>query len=1403
VDNQLKHGEGINAQYDLTGCGHTINFEYLNSEGTAITTFTAAQKAFLKNEEIFFQATDELGIENKFYPSIFYKPEPTSSEEVTFTYVHKSLPDRNYIVTPGKVYTYAACLGNGDPVPIYEVPSAANGNQEDVEATFVVKTIPDLSQLTTLDQITSASSVKFTHTIPVGAARGHDTAEPFISYTYFKTSTPSIQNKVINSTDLVKEFSNLESSVPYTFIITFTSSVGNSQRKLNLTPSVVPATLALNDVSIKSNLELATDKSAVDGGVTVFYNLPSNLASLKALGAPKIQTAKIELQFMDFNVDKNAYVESSQVKRFEILASAFDNPNSTLAGYVMQYTIPTSEVGIGASVKARVTFTNNTADGSKGWSPFTGLAMSMKLAENADIRYHVIPGSSVCALDLYRTAEPILHGARAPAGFKYKLYTKKGIEAEEVANLAFDEIFEDNDGVFIGRDSNDNFIGLNSVGERVVTVNNGVRTASSVSRVVNGQPELYPEVVRLYKKGIADLEAGKVYTFRVCTLSKSPHSNDIFESTGFIQTVYAKKNVGSVDQATITGSPLDNNGIPLTIGTNPAVKISFAVPANNVALNGGVKGAVSFVLLDQQENEIVGAGAHPYPTVSTDTLSWTVEQPLGPQRNYHVVVRVMDEQKTTKLNAALPTVSTVPAATLGTLKTLENQRSIAYLPAVTGLTFTRGNTPTSMDLSWNKQSLDLPQRYLFTDFVNVLVVVDDETGSIVAPVVGLEIPYARVLQRETITGLTAGRKYSAHMIPKQKYSATVDKIMKNSTSISFVAGSKPNIPTNVNRYPANESIVLDWEKVLVTSTGGTLGNYEIAAIKNVPAAKAEDEFPAKQTRVNVSAESYATVIEAYPTPEIGIAGADGTKIRIANNVEYNVAVRSTSVLSSSVVSVPVTYESLRLVGEPVSPETLASDWSNVVTAKPNDFPQQPDPVTLLSDATNVYLTWKAKPDQEFIVFHDNDAYFTSSSFANADDSGVSRLQFQTASSVLSALYSYSDEKHTIKVPRTTTVRTTKDLKIFHVSDSGVLSDPRIVSNVSAIAAPGLVRDAKFEVETDTSCTVSFKAPEDTGASGSTIYTAKGMINNGPLQYEITVETKVGNDYVVKKTFGNISTLSTTLNDIKITGSSLFIAIKAYYMQPGFPGESDTAVAGAKVYVNRLNPSEVKQEIRLGPRPLAGSIPLSNVLAMSTNRSIIFDYQFPAEVRYFPYPIKELKVKVFDGQTQIGSTTTITPTSGANFVYGESKTITIPSMKYGKSYKIQVQPIGNYLYAQDPPLSEIESVVPYKKMEIDSITKSGDKYICTVDLNGDRIQHITAIQKPADFSTSPLLVQNPVVNDTTIRKFGVENETHAAGQKATFEFSSIANSSAALVIVSGKTFDIRDHPANSFGAIIPV
>jgi hypothetical protein len=37
--------------------------------------------------------------------------------------------------------------------------------------------------------------------------------------------------------------------------------------------------------------------------------------------------------------------------------------------------------------------------------------------------------------------------------------------------------------------------------------------------------------------------------------------------------------------------------------------------------------------------------------------------------------------------------------------------------------------------------------------------------------------------------------------------------------------------------------------------------------------------------------------------------------------------------------------------------------------------------------------------------------------------------------------------------------------------------------------------------------------------------------------------------------------------------------------------------------------------------------------------------------------------------------------------------------------------------------------------------------------------------------------------------------------ARFSFTS-AGSTAALVIVNGKTFDILDNPANSFGAVIP-
>ena len=228
-------------------------------------------------------------------------------------------------------------------------------------------------------------------------------------------------------------------------------------------------------------------------------------------------------------------------------------------------------------------------------------------------------------------------------------------------------------------------------------------------------------------------------------------------------------------------------------------------------------------------------------------------------------------------------------------------------------------------------------------------------------------------------------------------------------------------------------------------------------------------------------------------------------------------------------------------------------------------------------------------------------------------------------------------------------------------------------------------------------------------------------------------------------------------------------------------------------MNRMNGS-TREGIRLGPRPLAGTIGNVKATDASANQ-ISFEYRFPAEVPNYAYPINKLEVKVFDGLREHTSF----DLSSGSFAYDSSRNIVVQNLKYGKRYRVQVQPIGNYFNAQNPPSSEITEVVPYAKMEIVNIAKSGDKYTCDVSLNGDVINNITAISKPTD-STSALVIINPSTNSIVRR--GVETTTHAAEQTATFEFTS-SNSKAALVIVSGKTSDIRDHPANSFGATIPL
>jgi hypothetical protein len=577
--------------------------------------------------------------------------------------------------------------------------------------------------------------------------------------------------------------------------------------------------------------------------------------------------------------------------------------------------------------------------------------------------------------------------------------------------------------------------------------------------------------------------------------------------------------------------------IPLKIGTNPAVNIRFTVPNNDLSLNGGAKGAVSFVVTDSVGALIPGADALSYPVPNADNvtasaLSWTVAQPLGPARSYRVAVRVMDEQKTEKLNAKLPTVST--SSTLGTPRTSADIQSIDYVPAVTNLKLTR-LVDASMNISWTRQVPPIDQNYLYDgSFVNVLVVVDDISGITVGS--ALDVSFSDLSRN--VAGLIRGRKYSAHVIPRQTFGSS-NKIMKNKESISFVAGTSPSVPQNLASYPTEGKIVLDWGNS--TANGGTIDLYQIAAIRDVSAISRDYlyQFPTEQESAASTSVSYFTLQKAFSHPD---KNKSDDLVDISNNQKYKVAVRATSKLSSSADSVPVTYESLTLKGTNVSETILFSAWSSVVDVIPDTKPQTPGEVTVLSDASNVTVSWDAQINQEFLVFNNNDLYFRSSQFAQNGRPGVDSLQDGDASD---NKYSYSQGtvggRHNIKCGLST-----KDLKIFNVTTGGVLSDVRSVENFSAMVAPGGVTDALFEVVDASTCRVSFKAPSDAGAAGQRIWTANAQSTNGSLLYEITVESPINS---IKKTFKSINTLSTNLDGITgITGSNIFIAIKAYYIQ---------------------------------------------------------------------------------------------------------------------------------------------------------------------------------------------------------------------------------------------------------------
>ena len=834
--------------------------------------------------------------------------------------------------------------------------------------------------------------------------------------------------------------------------------------------------------------------------------------------------------------------------------------------------------------------------------------------------------------------------------------------------------------------------------------------------------------------------------------------------------------------ATISSSPVDENGIPLTSGGNPAVSISFTVPTNDVSLNGGANGPVSFVLRNESNKNVLSPLSYPTSS-STSTLNWIVPQELGYTKQYKVAVQVLDQQFVSKTDGELPSVPRINTVE-GSSSNSTSVQSITYVSAPSNLKITRLANGTSANLSWTPQTPAPGQGYLFDpSFVNVLVVLDDVSGSPVVP--ATDVSFTDVSRN--ITSLTVGRKYSAHLIPKQRFGSFT--LMRNVEAVSFIAAGNPTSPTIVSVLPADKQITFDWSDS--TAVGGRLGNYEVAAIQDVSSSSTTPAFPTNQKAAESVSASLITINKAYTTLENGLSTSSASTQSMVNNTleGYRLAVRSTSSLDASSQAVPVTYESLRLNG-PASPaDTLRSEWTVLLDKVfPSVGATQPGSLTVVSDISNVSVSWPADIE-EFVVYLNNALYFTSSTYKNTllQQSGASRLINGTATD---ASYSYvpaavpgAGASHLIRCGLRI-----NEIRVHNISKGGVLSPAQTLQNVSALQPAGSVTSAAFEVIDASTCRVTFTAPVNTGGAGQTVSPLNGSPSTaGNLMYLIHVENAQAQSLRNPFETSSVENRLTLANN-----SSVFIAIQTYWMI------NNTRITNNdKVYVNRMSGS-TRQPIVLGPAPVAGTIGDVQDLATGNSNQISFKYRTPAPIGY---PISSLQVRVFDGNSEITSQT-ITPQSGSSsFAYDvSSQNIDVSGLKLGKSYKVQVEPIGNYFSAQNPPLS-IATVVPYKKMEILSIAKNGDNYTCDVSLNGDKITGITAIIKPS--AAGPLTIQTPLVtsNPNLITFSGFESATHGPLQTARFSFSS-PGSASALVIVNGKTFDILDNPANSFGAVIP-
>jgi hypothetical protein len=276
---------------DISSAGHTITFEYgtIGTDGSfnirSPATFTDTERASIPTKHQIVARMSSGALRRIYFNS-------TTTTNTTTTYVLNTVV-RN--LTPGTQYFYGIVFGtNGTPSYVM-----VNGSTTQ-ERSFTVLGVP--GNFSTRVVVNSSTNVSL---ITEGTGSAGLTQ---IYYEFYKTTTPEdYTQKTDNSSNKVANLTStfdLSSGEQYTFDITYFNEVASITRKVFATATLVPSVLPKADVTIVSNLEIepASSRSSVAGGVTVFFKLPSNFLSLASasINAP-VTHASIQLRPMVLN----------------------------------------------------------------------------------------------------------------------------------------------------------------------------------------------------------------------------------------------------------------------------------------------------------------------------------------------------------------------------------------------------------------------------------------------------------------------------------------------------------------------------------------------------------------------------------------------------------------------------------------------------------------------------------------------------------------------------------------------------------------------------------------------------------------------------------------------------------------------------------------------------------------------------------------------------------------------------------------------------------------------------------------------------------------------------------------------------------------------------------------------